>query len=107
VPRLGKLHRLTAHEERVTQDRESRVHQAHQQGAVQSTEDPGPFTPEELAAALKHMESAKYPDLDCISPEVTLHAGLAQILDMRFPHLLHVPTQTPQDMTKSTKSCVP
>ena len=39
VPRLGKLHRLATREERGTQDRGSRVHQAGQQGAVRSKED--------------------------------------------------------------------
>jgi len=40
VPRLGKHHRLVTREERGTQDRESRVHQTHQQGAVRPMEDP-------------------------------------------------------------------
>jgi len=34
VPCLGKLHRLATREERGTQDRELRVHQARQQGDV-------------------------------------------------------------------------
>jgi len=39
VPRLGELHRLATREERGTQDRGSRVHQASQQEAVRPMED--------------------------------------------------------------------
>jgi len=39
VPCLGKLHRVTTHEERSTQDWGSRVHQARQQPAVRPVKD--------------------------------------------------------------------
>jgi len=37
----------------------------------------GPFTPEELATALNHLEPRKTPELDPIFPEFILHAGSA------------------------------
>jgi len=37
---LSKLHHLTTHEEREKQDRQPRVHQAHQQAAVRPMEGP-------------------------------------------------------------------
>ena len=39
VGRVSKFHHLTTREKRGTQDREPRVHQAHQQGAVRPMED--------------------------------------------------------------------
>ena len=39
VPRLGKFHRLAIGEERGTQDRRPRAHQARQQTAVRPMED--------------------------------------------------------------------
>jgi len=39
VPRFGKFHRLAIGEEQGTQDRRSRVHQAHQSTAVRPMED--------------------------------------------------------------------
>jgi len=37
----------------------------------------GPFAPEELAAALRHLKPEKSQGLDSIFPEFTLHAGSA------------------------------
>jgi len=39
VPRLGKFHRLAIGEERSTQVKQLRAHQARQQGAVRPMED--------------------------------------------------------------------
>jgi len=114
VPRLSKLDRLTTCEERSTQDWESRIHQAHQQAAVQPTEGPNtwrkewaisdPFRSEELAAAaLRRLNPGKSAGLDSTFPEFILHAGLT--LDswfLRFPHFLFAPTQKSTDLEKST-----
>jgi len=80
-----ETHRLATLEERGTQDRGPRGHQARQQRAVRPMEYSNtwgysisePFRPEELAPALRRLKPVKLPGLDSISPEFILHTGSA------------------------------
>jgi len=113
VPHLIKLHQLTTHEERVTQDGGPRVHKAHQQEDVwtipasegDSVSDL--FTPEELSNALNHLEPGKSLGLDSIFPEFILHAESALKFVFAILHFLHAPTQNSQELEKSTSRCDP
>jgi len=116
VSHLSKLHRLTTREERSTQDREPRVHQAHQQTAVRYMD--GRNTWGKQCLWLLHVrgacnrsqasEARKVSGSGFYFPEVcTPRRFSSQIMITRFPHFLHVPNQNPQDLEQSTNSCDP
>ena len=64
----------------------------------------GPFRPEELAVALRHLKPGKSPGLDSIFPEFILHAGPA----LKTWFYVFVTSCLRQlKMEKSTNSCDP
>jgi len=119
VPRLRKLHRLVTREERGTQDRGPRVHQAHQQGAVRPMEAlkiptpegysiTEPFQIRRACCCPQTPEARKISGSGFHLPVVyTPRRVSPQILVLRFPHFLLAPTQNSKDLEKSTNSCGP
>ena len=67
----------------------------------------GPFTPEELAAALRHLKPRKSPGLDFIFPELYSMPGWLSNLGFTISYFLHAPTQNSKDLENSTDSCNP
>ena len=115
VPRLGKFHHITTREERGTQDRRPRVHQARQQTAVRPMEDSNTWWSQYCwtiqsgrVCCPQTPEARKVFGTRFHLPGVYTPCRVdSQILVLRLPQFLHAPTQNSKDLEKSTSSCDP